>query len=59
MHTDWEFAARLASASGKAPRLVQIQGHNHSSIIAHFNSGEDWLGRQILAFLAAAKEGPR
>jgi acetyl esterase len=48
-----EFAVRLASVRGRAPRLVQMQGHNHSSIVAHFNSGEDELGRQILAFLAA------
>jgi acetyl esterase/lipase len=47
-----EFAGRLASVRGRAPRMVQALGHNHSSIIAHFNSGEDWLGRQILAFLA-------
>lgn len=47
-----EFAARLAMIRGQAPRLVQMQGHNHSSIMAHFNSGEDRLGRDILAFLA-------
>ncbi|MBB4369188.1 acetyl esterase/lipase [Bradyrhizobium sp. cir1] len=54
-----EFAARLAMTRGQAPRMVQMQGHNHSSIIAHFNSGEDRLGREILAFLAANKETPR
>jgi len=48
-----EFAARLASARGMAPRVVQALGHNHYSIVAHFNSGDEWLGRQILAFLAA------
>jgi acetyl esterase len=48
-----EFAARLASVRGRAPRVVQALGHNHSSIIAHFNSGEDWLGHQILSFLYA------
>lgn len=50
-----EFAARLAESRGVAPRLVQMQGHNHSSIMAHFNSGEDSLGRQILAFLGNVK----
>jgi acetyl esterase len=50
-----EFATRLASVQGHAPRIVQALGHNDSSIIAHFNSDEDWLGRQILAFLAAER----
>jgi acetyl esterase/lipase len=51
-----EFAARLASVQGQAPRVVQASGHNHNSIISHFNSGEDWLGRQMIAFLAATGE---
>lgn len=46
-----EFASRLAMARGCTPRLVRMLGHNHTSIVAHFNTGEDWLGRQILAFL--------
>jgi acetyl esterase len=53
-----EFAARLAMARGRAPHVVQMQGHNHSSMMAHFNSGEDWLGREILAFLGTTKENP-
>lgn len=35
------------------PRFVQMRGHNHTSIVAHFNSGEDYLGREILAFMAS------
>lgn len=46
-----EFASRLALAQGQAPRVVQMMGHNHTSTVAHFNTGEDWLGRQILDFL--------
>lgn len=34
------------------PRLIQLRGHNHTSIVAHFNSGEEYLGREILHFIA-------
>ncbi len=47
------FFQRLLRERGVAPRFVQLRGHNHTSIVAHFNSGEDWLGREILAFMAA------
>ena len=33
------------------PRFVQMSGHNHTSMVAHFNTGEDCLGREILDFL--------
>lgn len=46
-----EFASRLGMVRGQAPRLVQMLGHNHTSTVAHFNTGEEWLGRQILEFL--------
>lgn len=46
-----EFASRLGMIRGQAPRLVQMLGHNHTSTVAHFNTGEEWLGRQILEFL--------
>jgi acetyl esterase/lipase len=45
-----EFAHKVAAARGKAPRFVQCTGHNHISIMAHFDSGEETLGRQILEF---------
>lgn len=45
-----EFAHRLAIAQQRAPRVVQCQGHNHMSIMAHFDSGEETLGREILQF---------
>jgi acetyl esterase/lipase len=47
-----EFASRLAMINGRAPRLIQMQGHNHTSMVAHFNTGEDALGREIVKFLA-------
>lgn len=45
-----EFAHRVAAARGVAPRFVQCQPHNHMSILAHFDSGEETLGPEILAF---------
>jgi hypothetical protein len=47
-----EFAHRLAQVRGQAPRIVQCAGHNHMSIMAHFDSGDDTLGREILQFWA-------
>jgi acetyl esterase/lipase len=46
-----ELAQRLTVAMRKAPRLVQMRGHNHTSMVAHFNTAEDELGREILQFM--------
>jgi acetyl esterase len=46
-----ELAHRLADAKGRAPPVYWLRGHNHTSIIAHFNTSEDDLGRAILAFM--------
>lgn len=43
------------SAAGRAPRFVQMAGHNHISIVAHFNTAEDMLGAAILDFFACAR----
>ena len=51
-----EFAQRLAATRRRAPRFVQARGHNHMSVMAHFNSGEQALGREMLAFFDAAGE---
>jgi acetyl esterase/lipase len=48
-----EFAHRVAAARGQAPRYLQMRGHNHMSIVAHFNSGEETLGREIMNFFGA------
>lgn len=45
-----EFAARIAGRDGRAPRFVQCAGHNHMSIVAHFDTGEESLGPEILDF---------
>ena len=49
----FEFAHRLAAARARAPRFLQMRGHNHMSIVAHFNSGEERLGREILDFFSS------
>ena len=45
-----EMAHGLGEATGRAPRLLWMKGHNHMSVVAHFNTGEEYLGREILAF---------
>lgn len=45
-----EFFQRACAARTRAPRLVQMRKHNHTSIVAHFNSGEEYLGREIVDF---------
>jgi len=46
-----ELCYRLAAAKRRAPRTVWLAGHNHTSVIAHFNTAEDRLGREILEFI--------
>jgi acetyl esterase len=50
-----EMLHRVADAQGRAPRFLRLAGHNHISIVAHFNTGEDILGQEILDFFAAGK----
>ena len=47
-----EFLHRVGMARKRIPRFVQLRGHNHTSIVAHFDSGEDSLGRELLGFIA-------
>jgi acetyl esterase len=47
----FELAYRLAAARGYAPPFFWLKGHNHTSIIAHFNTAEDVLGRACLDFI--------
>ena len=48
----FELAYRLAAAKGHAPPFVWLKGHNHTSIIGHFNTAEDILGRACLEFIS-------
>lgn len=45
-----ELAYRMSLAHRKAPRYLQVRNHNHVSIMAHFNTGEEFLGKEILDF---------
>jgi acetyl esterase len=42
---------KLAQAKRRAPPFMWLRGHNHTSIIAHFNTAEDALGRAIVEFV--------
>ncbi|MEO8202308.1 MAG: alpha/beta hydrolase [Betaproteobacteria bacterium] len=46
-----ELAHKLGLANGRAPRLMQLWGHNHTSIIAHINTAEDALGKALVEFV--------
>lgn len=49
-----EYATALAQARGRAPLHVALPDHNHVSMVAHFNTGEQWLGETVLAFFESA-----
>lgn len=46
-----ELFHRLAAAKRRAPRLLWLAGHNHTSTIAHLNTAEDRLGTEIREFI--------
>lgn len=46
-----ELFHRFAAAQRRAPRFVWLARQNHTSIIAHLNTAEDRLGREILEFV--------
>jgi len=52
-----EFAYRCAAARGRSPDVVRLLGHNHTSMVAHFNTGEEVLGRRILDFMRSCAAG--
>ena len=45
-----EMAYQLSLARRQAPRQLRMARHNHMSVVAHINSGEDLLGREMLDF---------
>jgi acetyl esterase len=44
---------RMSGSAPPALRFVRLDRHNHASIVAHFNTEEEILGREILDFLAS------
>ncbi len=53
-----EFCHRLAKRDAHAPRFVQVHDHNHTSVVAHLDTGDDSLGREILQFLHEINPSP-
>jgi acetyl esterase/lipase len=47
-----ELLHRLSQVQRKTPRVVRLAGFTHSATIAHFNTAEERLGREILDFIA-------
>ena len=47
-----EMLYRVSRAKRRSPRFMRLAHHNHTSIVAHFDTGEDRLGREILDFIA-------
>jgi acetyl esterase len=47
-----ELFATLSQIRRRAPRFVWLPRHNHTSIIAHFNTQEEVLGKHVLEFIA-------
>jgi acetyl esterase len=50
-----EFAHRIAVIRRHAPRYLRLPLHNHISIVAHFNTGEDLLGREMIDFFESGR----
>jgi acetyl esterase/lipase len=46
-----EMFQALRNSRERAPRFVQLMAHNHTSIVAHMNTEEDYLGEEMLAFM--------
>jgi acetyl esterase/lipase len=46
-----ELVYRLAHARRKAPPMMWLPGHNHSSAIAHIGTSDDALGQAIVSFV--------
>ena len=47
-----ELLHKLSRARRQAPRFLRLTRHNHISLVAHFNTGEEILGREILDFIS-------
>jgi acetyl esterase/lipase len=46
-----DLVRKLTQVRRRAPRFVGLPEHNHTSIVAHFNTADDVLGRHILQFI--------
>jgi acetyl esterase len=46
------FVALCNRDGGRCPRFVQLKYHNHASQVYSFNTTDDYLGKEILEFIA-------
>jgi acetyl esterase/lipase len=46
-----ELLHRLSQTQRRTPRVVRLSGYTHSGMIAHFNTAEERVGQEILAFI--------
>ena len=46
-----EMLYRVSLARRSSPRFLRLAHHNHTSMVAHFDTGEDRFGREILDFI--------
>ncbi len=46
-----ELLWRVSRGLGRSPRFLRLAGHNHTSMVAHLNSGEETLGPELLEFI--------
>lgn len=46
-----ELVHALSQAKRRSPPVVWLRGHNHTSAIAHINTADEHLAREILAFI--------
>ncbi|MGE3935126.1 MAG: alpha/beta hydrolase [Rhodospirillaceae bacterium] len=44
----------FSACHGRWPHFVRLMGHNHFTATLHLNTDDDYLGRQIVEFVAAA-----
>jgi acetyl esterase len=47
------FVALCKRDGGRCPRFVQLKYHNHGTEYHHFNTGDDYLGKEILEWISS------
>ena len=50
-----ELFSALCKRDGACPRFVRMNGHNHLSEVLAFNTADEYLGREILDFIARGR----
>jgi acetyl esterase len=50
-----ELLSALCARDGVCPRFARLNGHNHLSEVLAFNTPDEYLGREILDFMARGK----